>query len=198
MRRRDNHYVGVGAFTPRVTFTGPIIKNKLKFIQSFEYRFVRTPIENLPQLQRDTDLESFDSVSQLDWDINDKNHLTTTFSLFPQKLRYVGSEHLQPSGVTPNYKQRGFLWSVNDRHILNAASVLESSFSLKQFDADVFPSSGTAPMDFAPNMNSGNFFNQQARRSKQYEVREVYSFTPPKFFGDHFMSVGGGLNYIYI
>jgi len=196
MRRRDNHYVGVGAFTPRVTFTGPIIKNKLKFIQSFEYRFVRTPIENLPQLQRDTDLESFDSVSQLDWDINDKNHLTTTFSLFPQKLRYVGLNTFNHQEVTPNYKQRGFLWSVNDRHILNATSVLESSFSLKQFDADVFPSSGTAPMDFAPNMNSGNFFNQQARRSKQYEVREVYSFTPPKFFGDHFMSVGGGLNYI--
>src|SRR4029434_6353035 len=64
LRRRDNHYVGIGAFTPRVTLTGPIIKNKLKFMQSFEYRFVRTLIENLPQLKRDTDLESFDSVSQ--------------------------------------------------------------------------------------------------------------------------------------
>jgi hypothetical protein len=196
IRRRDNHYVGIAAFTPRVTFSGPIIKNKLKFIQSFEYRFVRTPIENLPQLKRDTELESFDSMSQVDWDINDKNHLTTTFSLFPQKLRYVGLNTFNHQEVTPNYKQRGFLWSVNDRHILNSSSVLESSFSLKQFDADVFPSSGTAPMDFAPNMNSGNFFNQQARQSKQYEVREVYSFTPPKFLGEHFMNVGAGLNYI--
>src|SRR4030095_5439670 len=116
IRRRDNHYVGIAAFTPRVTFTGPIIKNKLKFIQSFEYRFVRTPIENLPQLKRDTELESFDSMSQVDWDINDKNHLTTTFSLFPQKLRYVGLNTFNHQEVTPNYKQRGFLWSVNDRH----------------------------------------------------------------------------------
>jgi hypothetical protein len=108
-------------------------------MQSFEYRFVRTPIENLPQLKRDTGLESFDSVSQVDWDINDKNHLTTTFSLFPQKLRYVGLNTFNPQEVTPNYKQRGFLWSVNDRHILNSSSVLESSFSIKQFDADVFP-----------------------------------------------------------
>jgi hypothetical protein len=196
IRRRDNHYVGIGAFTPRVTFTGPLIKNKLKFMQSFEYRFVRTPIENLPQLKRDTDLESFDSVSQVDWDINNKNHLTTTFSLFPQKLRYVGLNTFNPQAVTPNYKQRGFLWSVNDRHILNSSSVLESSFSIKQFDADVFPSSGTAPMDFAPNLNSGNFFNQQARQSKQYEMLEVYSFTPPKFAGEHFMKVGAGMNYI--
>ena len=196
VRRRGGSFVGIAAFTPRVTLSGPIIKDKLKFMQSFEYRFVRTPVENLPPLKRDTGLESFDSVSQLDWDINDKNHLTTTFSLFPQKLRYVGLNTFNHQEVTPNYKQRGFLWSVNDRHILNSSSVLESSFSIKQFDADVFPSSGTAPMDFAPNMNSGNFFNQQARQSKQYEVREVYSFTPPKFLGEHFMNVGAGLNYI--
>jgi outer membrane receptor for ferrienterochelin and colicin len=196
IRRRDNHYVGIAAFTPRVSFSGPLIKNKLKFMQSFEYRFVRTPIENLPQLKRDTGLESFDSVSQVDWEVNDKNHLTTTFSLFPQKLRYVGLNTFNPQEVTPNYKQRGFLWSVNDRHILNSRSVLESSFSIKQFDVDVFPSSGTAPMDFAPNVNSGNFFNQQARKSKRYQALEVYSFTPPKFAGEHFMTVGAGINYI--
>jgi hypothetical protein len=196
MRRRGGHFVGIAAFTPRVTFSGPIIKNKLKFMQSFEYRFVRTPIENLPPLKRDTGLESFDSVSQVDWDINDKNHLTSTFSLFPQKLRYVGLNTFNHQEVTPNYKQRGFLWSVNDRHILSSTSVLESSFSVKQFDADVFPSSGTAPMDFAPNANSGNFYNQQYRKSKRYQALEVYSFTPPKFLGEHFMRAGGGINYI--
>jgi len=196
IRRRGGAFVGIAAFTPRVTFSGPIIKDKLKFMQSFEYRFVRTPVENLPPLKRDTGLESFDSVSQLDWDINDRNHLSTTFSLFPQKLRYVNLNTFNPQEVTPNFKQRGFLWAINERAVLNSKSVLESSFSIKQFDADVFPSSGTEPMNFAPNVNSGNFFNQQARTSKRYQALEVYSFTPPKFAGEHFMKVGGGINYI--
>jgi hypothetical protein len=196
MRRRDGAFVGIGAFTPRVTFSGPIIKDKLKFMQSFEYRFVRTPVENLPPLKRDTGLESFDSVSQLDWEINDRNHLSTTFSLFPQKLRYVNLNTFNPQEVTPNFKQRGFLWAINERAVLNSKSVLESSFSIKQFDADVFPSSGTAPMNFAPDVNSGNFFNQQARKSKRYQALEVYSFNPPRFVGEHFMKVGGGINYI--
>jgi len=195
-RRRGGSFVGIGAFTPRLNFSGPIIKDKLKFMQSFEYRFVRTSVENLPPLKRDTGLESFDSVSQLDWDINDRNHLSTTFSLFPQKLRYVNLNTFNPQEVTPNFKQRGFLWAINDRMVLNSKSVLESSFSIKQFDADVFPSSGTAPMNFAPNVNSGNFFNQQARRSKRYQALEVYSFNPPNFAGEHFMKVGGGINYI--
>jgi hypothetical protein len=165
-------------------------------MQSFEYRFVRTPVESLPPLKRDTGLESFDSVSQLDWEINDRNHLSTTFSLFPQKLRYVNLNTFNPQEVTPNFKQRGFLWAINERMVLNSKSVLESSFSIKQFDADVFPSSGTAPMNFAPNVNSGNFFNQQSRNSKRYQALEVYSFSPPKFLGEHFMKVGGGINYV--
>ena len=196
LRRRGGHFVGIGAFTPRVTFSGPLIKDKLKFMQSFEYRFIRTPVENLPPLKRDSDLESFDSVSQLDWDIDDRHHLATTFSLFPQKLRYVGLNTFNSQEVTPNFKQRGFLWAINERWIVNSKSVLESTFSIKQFDADVFPSSGTAPMNFAPNENSGNFFNQQARQSKRYQALEVYSFTPPDFAGTHFMKVGGGVSYV--
>ena len=196
-RRRGGAFVGIAAFTPRVTFSGPLIKDKLmKFIQSFEYRFVRTPVENLPPLKRDTGLESFDSVSQLDWDINQSNHLTTTFSLFPEKLRFVGLNTFNPQEVTPNFKQRGFFWAINERRILSSKSVLESSFSIKQFDADVFPSSGNAPMDLAPDINSGNSFNSQARRSKRYDALEVHSSSPRDFTGEHFMKVGAGVSHV--
>jgi len=196
MRRRGGSFVGIEAFTPRVTFSGPINKDKLKFFQSFEYRFVRTPIENLPALKRDTDLESFDSLSQVDWDIDERNHLTTTFSLFPQKLRYVGLNTFNPQEVTPNFKQRGYLWAVNERRIMSSKSLLETSFSIKQFDADVFPSSGTAPMNLAPDVNSGSFFNQQSRESRRYEALGTYSFSPPNFAGSHLMKLGGGISHI--
>jgi outer membrane receptor for ferrienterochelin and colicin len=195
-RRRGGSFVGVEAFTPRVTFSGPVSGDKLKFIQSFEYRFVRTPVENLPALKRDTDLESLDSLSQLDWDIDERNHLTTTLSLFPQKLRYVGLNTFNPQEVTPNFKQRGFLVAINERRILSAKSLLESSFSIKQFNADVFPSSGNELMNLAPNVNSGNFFNQQSRQSKRYQANEVYSFSPPDFAGPHLMKLGGGFSYV--
>ncbi len=193
--RRGGKWTGVEAFTPRLAFGGPIKKNKLWFMQSFEYRFVRTPIESLPSDKRDTKLESFDSVSQLDWDINPSNHLTSTFSLFPEKLGYVGLNTFNPQEVTPNYKQRGFFWAVNERRIMSSKAVLESYFSLKKFDADVFPSSGEQAMNFTPNVNTGNFFNSQHRRSTRVDVLEVYNFEPPKFAGTHFIKVGIGLTH---
>jgi hypothetical protein len=51
-------------------------------------------------------------------------------------------------------------------------------------------------MNFAPDQNSGSFFNQQARRSKRYQALETYSFDGPNFAGSHFIKVGGGVSYV--
>ena len=52
-RERGGSIVGIGAFTPRMMFTGPIVKDRIAITQSFEYRFVQTPVNSLPPLQRD-------------------------------------------------------------------------------------------------------------------------------------------------
>jgi Carboxypeptidase regulatory-like domain/TonB-dependent Receptor Plug Domain len=194
-RRRGDKWSGVESFTPRLAFSGPIKKDKLWFMQSFEYRFVRTPVESLPSDKRDTGLESFDSVTQMDWDVNPKHHLTSTFSLFPEKLRYGGLNTFNPEEVTPNYKQRGFFWGLNERWTVSDKALLESYFSVKRFDGDVFASSGEKAMNFAPDVNSGNYFNRQDRRSTRVESLEIYNFTPPDFAGTHFMKVGVGLTH---
>jgi hypothetical protein len=69
LRDRDGTIAGIGACTPRMTFTGPIVKDRMAITQSFEYRFVRTPVNSLPASARDTKLESFDSYTQLDFNI---------------------------------------------------------------------------------------------------------------------------------
>ena len=194
-RRRGDKWKGIEAFTPRLAVSGPLKANKLWFMQSFEYRFVRTPVESLPSDKRDTGLESFDSLTQVDWEVNPKHHLTSTFSLFPEKLRFVGLNTFNPEEVTPNYKQRGWFWGLNERWTVSDNALLESYFSVKKFDGDVFPSSGEQAMNFAPNVNSGNYFNRQDRRSTRAEALEIYNFTPPDFAGKHFMKVGVGLTH---
>jgi outer membrane receptor protein involved in Fe transport len=106
-RDRDGHIVGIGAFTPRTTITGPLIKDRLAFTQSLEYRFVRTPVESLPPLQRDTTLESFDSFSQFDLKISDRQTATLSVAVFPQKFDYLGLNTFNPQPSTTNLHQRG-------------------------------------------------------------------------------------------
>jgi hypothetical protein len=63
LRDRAGTIAGLGAATPRATLTGPLLSDRLAFTQSMEYRFVRTPVNSLPPLQRDTKLEGFDSFT---------------------------------------------------------------------------------------------------------------------------------------
>jgi hypothetical protein len=70
--------------------TGPLIKNKVAFTESFEYRFIRTPVDSLPQLKRDTKFEGFTWFNQVDVNLNAQQSMTATFTLYPQKLNYLG------------------------------------------------------------------------------------------------------------
>ena len=82
---------------PALLLPDRCMKDRLAFTQSFEYRFVRTPVESLPPLKRDTKLESFDSFSQLDLKINDQQTATFSFSVFPREVRLSGAEYLHPA-----------------------------------------------------------------------------------------------------
>jgi hypothetical protein len=72
-RKRSGDFVGIEATTPRLTVTGPLVKDKIAFTQSFEYRFLRIPISSLPELQRDMKLEGFNSFSQLDVNLTQRH-----------------------------------------------------------------------------------------------------------------------------
>src|SRR4029077_13759866 len=126
---------GIGAFTPRTTFTGPLLKDRIAFTQSFEYRFVRTPVESLPPLQRDMKLESFDSFSQLDMKISAQQTATLAFAVFPEKLDYVGLNTFTPRPATPNLHQRGDQASFQHRYVTESGGLLSSQVTYERFDA---------------------------------------------------------------
>jgi Carboxypeptidase regulatory-like domain/TonB dependent receptor-like, beta-barrel len=188
-RDRDGHIVGIGAFTPRATFTGPLIKDRLAFTQSFEYRFVRTPVESLPPLQRDAKLESFDSFSQLDLKINDKQTATFSVAVFPQKFDYLGLNTFTPQPATPDLHQRGYQTSLQHRFVTDSGSLLNSQVSYERFNADVLPNSAD-PYRLLVETTQGGFFDRQNRRSDRVEWQEVYQASPKLFYGSHQLKAG--------
>ena len=194
-RWRDGKIFGIGAVTPRIAVGGPIKKDKLFFFQSVEYRFVRhnvPSLENLDEHQRDIQRESFDSFSRLDYVINDSNRLTGSFSVFPQKFDFFNLNTFNPSDTTANFHQRGWFLALNEQATFRSGALLQSSFSAKQFDGDIFGNSG-APYQITPDRNFGGWFNRQHRESRRYELLEVYHFRPSAWRGSHAFKTG--LNY---
>jgi len=191
-RWRDGTIFGIGAVTPRIAVGGPIKKDKLFFFQSLEYRFVRTNVPSLEELderQRDIQRESFDSFSRLDYVINSNNRLTASFSIFPQKQDYFNLNTFNPSDTTANFHQRGWFLAFNEQATFKSGGLLQSSFSIKQFDGDIFGNSG-APYQITPERNFGGWFDRQHRESRRYELLEIYNLAPRNWRGSHALKVG--------
>src|SRR5882724_7587774 len=188
-RDRDGSIVGIGAFTPRATITGPLIKDRLAFTQSLEYRFVRTPVESLPPLQRDTKLESLDSFSQFDLKISERQSATLSVAVFPQKFDYLGLNTFTPQPSTTDLHQRGYQISAQHSFARKSGALLSSRFAYEEFDADTFPNSQD-PYRLLVETTEGGFFNRRNRDTDRVQWQEIYQSSPKHFYVDHQLKVG--------
>ena len=180
---------GIDAATPRVTFTGPLLKDKIAITQSFEYRFNEAPVNSLPAFRRDTKLESFDSYTQLDFAISSKQTANVSIAVYPQKLDYLGLNTFTTQESTPDFHQRGYQINLQDGYAIGSGGILNSQFSYKRFDADITAQSDD-PYRILLETTEGGFFNRQARRTSRLGWQENYHFTPWKFAGSHQFTVG--------
>lgn len=179
----------IDSFRPRVTLSGPIIHDRLFFLQSFEYRFTRTRVPSLAAPRDDSTSEAFNSFTQLDLTINNNNRVKFVASFFPQKARYIGLNTFNPQEATPNIKQRGALFSVSEQAIFKDASFLSSTLSYKSFGVDVF-AQGEKPLTLAPDGNTGNYFADTRRRTRRIQWQETYYARPFTLRGQHSLKFG--------
>jgi hypothetical protein len=193
-RLREGSIYGIGATTPRIAVGGPVIKDKLFFFQSFEYRFIRTEVESLPAARRDIRLESFDSFSRMDYNINPTNRLAVSLSIFPQKIDGYNLNTFNPLETTANFHQRGWFFAVNEQATFAGGGLLQSSLSVKQFDVDIYGNE-VGPYRIAPQRRFGGFFDRQHRDSRRYELLEVYHLPVRRWHGQHTLKAGLNINY---
>ncbi|MGI8468381.1 MAG: carboxypeptidase regulatory-like domain-containing protein, partial [Pyrinomonadaceae bacterium] len=179
----------IDSFRPRITLSGPVVAKKVFFLQSFEYRFSRIFVPSQPKPDDNIVQEGFNSFTQIDWNVNKNNSLKFNAAIFPNKFRNLGLDTFNPAPATPNYRQRGALFSVSEQSVFKDASFLSSEISYKTFDVDVFAKS-SLPFSITPETNSGGYFANTRRRTKRIQWQETYYSRPLKFYGDHSVKIG--------
>jgi hypothetical protein len=200
-RFKSGHLVGIAEDTPRLHFNGPLIKDRLYLSQSLAYNIAKTPVRGLAFPVNETKTESQSYFSQFDLLLNKHHTASFTFGYFPERNQFVGLDFFRPQPVTPNYKQRDFVWTVRDNYELSGG-LLQSSVSFKRFDASVW-GQGALDQTLTPAGEAGNYFATQGRRSHRIELLEVYQLPTQHFWrGSHeiktgfdFNSVGNRLSY---
>ena len=183
----------IDSFRPRVTFSGPVIKDRLYYLQSFEYRYRRDYVPNLPPPLDNTATERFSSFTQLDYRVNKSNQVKFNFALFPQKVRFLGLNTFNPASTTANTKQRGYFVSISEQTVFKNTSFLNSAVSYKTADLDLY-GQGSQPLTVVSDTNRGNYFADTRRQTRRIQWKETYFFSPFKAAGNHSVKAGFGFD----
>ncbi len=179
IRRRAGKVVGIESSTPRLTVNVPLISNRVAWLHSTEYQYVRADQEdaNLPLLERDVEREMLTVFNQFDVSVSERNRASLTALVYPEKFSYFGLNAFTPQESTADLRRRAVLYTVKDSHEFTGGGVLLSSFSIQDLENDVKPL-GYDPSVIGIDRVSGSFFNRQERATTRRKLSELYHFRP--------------------
>lgn len=193
-RGRSGHLVGINDWEPRISFTGPILKNRLNFSESFIYDILKVPVRGLAWPNNETKKEGYNSLTTLQYVFSPRHLFSFNFHLFPRKQEFANIDSLIAQPASANLSERGYSAQGNDSVQFESGSILNSFFKYTRFDADSH-GQGLETMLVTPNGYGGNYFNEWGRKSNQEEGSLIYRFPGWKWFGKHQSELGGDFIY---
>jgi len=182
---------GIRGFEPRLSVRGPIIKDRLFFAQTMQFRYVATPVKSLPD-EPEVDLRSFDALTRLDGVVSPRHMLGGGLVVFPRELRQVTMNTFRPGSTTPDFNQSGWSAAVVDRFAIWSDLVVETTVSVRHFEIDV-NTENLMPMVYAPETQGGGFFNDQERDVRSVQWVEALSLSRDLWQGQHVFKFGTDL-----
>ncbi len=195
LRIKGGKILGIAEDQPRLNFNGPLIADRLYLSQSASYTIAKRPVRGLSYPDNETKTESQSYFSQVDLILNGHHTQSFTLGYFPKREQYVNLDFFTPKPATPNYHQRDSSFTARDHYAFGPA-LLESMFSFKHFDANVW-GQGTSAQTLTPTVEQGNYFATLDRRSSRFEFLEVYTSPKKEFWGgSHEIKAGFDFNHV--
>ena len=183
---------GIRGFEPRLSIRGPLKRDRVFLAQDMQFRYVANPVKSLVD-EPSIEMRSFDSFTRLDVVISARHTLGGGLILFPRAIDNVTLNTFRPPEVTPNFTQGGAAAGVVDRFAIAPDIVLESTLSGRGFEVEVENEGRTGPMIYAPQTQSGTFFNDQEREVASLQWVEALSFSRNFWRGEHVFKMGTDL-----
>jgi hypothetical protein len=190
---RSGHLDGVRDMAPRFNVGGPIISNRVYFLEGVEYLLDKQEVKTLPFPESLSTSTAFNSFTQFDAILSANQTLTGSFHFAPHTLQYAGLDYFNPQPVTPNADFHETTGTLTDRLGIGGG-LLQSTVSSRVVSSNI-TAQGTADMVLTPIGNQGNYFSQESRRANRFEWIEEWTARTFHFAGQHTLKFGSVLGH---
>ena len=184
-------FKSVRGFEPRFSVRGPIRRDRAFIAQDFQFRYVATPVKSLPD-EPEVELTSFDSFTRVDLVLSAQHTFGGGLVTFPRRIEHQTMSTFRPPPTTPDFDQYGASTGVVDRYAITPNIVFEQTLSGRFFEIEV-KGEDDQPMVYAPQGQSGSFFNDQERSVASVQWVQALNVTRDFWGGQHVFKFGTDL-----
>lgn len=194
LRIRSKRLRGIRASTPRLSVSGPLVRNHLFLTQAVEFRLNKTPVFTLPFPHNEERKQSLNALTQLDCVPSSNHWLRITAHAVPQRHAFARLSFQWPRPVTPTYAGGEHRLLLTDRWSSPSWGTLETALSASQVSAKVW-GQGDQALVLRPVQHEGNYFMELRRLANRYQWIEIWSPPVVETRGQHRFKLGIALLY---
>jgi len=183
-------------FVPRVTFSGPIVRDKAWFFDGLDLEYDNIVIGELPSNADSNQLWRGSNLAKAQVNITSRDILIGGLLFNDYHSPYDGLSTLTPQQSTVNRDTIAWFPYLREQHSFLNGALLDAGVAMVQF-RDGYEPHGNTPFEVTPEVYLGSFFENATSRSRRLEGNATLYVPPLTWAGKHDLKVGVDVDHIH-
>jgi hypothetical protein len=179
----------INKFTPRLEFSGPLVKGKAWFYNGLDVFYHDDTIYGLPTGQNRVRGTDFNDLNRFQIDLTPANILTASFLYNLSDTNHNGLSVLNPVETTLSQRRTLYMSTVRDQHYFGHGALLEAAFADSRSQLRNLPQ-GDQVFEITPYGDLGNYFQALERHSYRQQWMGNLYLPTLHFLGRHQLKFG--------
>lgn len=182
-------------FVPRVTFSGPLVRDRAWFFDGLELEYDNNYIRELPQGADSNHLVRGSNLSKFQVNGSPANILSGGLLVNDYHSPYDGLSPLIPQQSTTKRNTVAWMPYLRDQRSFHDGALLDLGLGLVRF-SDGYEPHGDIPFQITPELSLGSYFENLSSHSQRVEANAALYLPPRNWIGRHDLKAGIDLDHI--
>ena len=185
----------IKTWTPRVTFFGPLHKDKAWFLNATDGDYDLNVVKDLPAGEDRGTAWRVTNLSKVQVNLTPSNILTTSFLVNDFRSDHLGLSRFTPLDTTLDGRDSAYLFTLKDQHLSPGGTLFEVGGAFSEYRNSLQPL-GTMQYVISPEQDSGNYFETTDGRAGRAQGIANFFLPPRNWQGRHEFKIGVDLDRI--
>ena len=186
---RDLNGIRFDKFVPRLTFSGPLARNRAWFFDGLEAEYDNIYITELPANADTNELLRGSNLVKMQVNLAPANILTGGLLFNDYHSPYEGISSLRPQQSTTKRDTIAWLPYLRDQWSFGSGALLDAGIGVMRF-RDGYEPHGDIPYEITPELPIGSYFENLTGRSQRIEGTAALYLPPLHWAGRHDLKAG--------